>query len=50
MFDEPSIAHDVASALGVLTSIDLDDNSFLSTNKVDDIRVDPLLTHEFEPA
>jgi len=50
MFDEPLIAHDIASALGVLASIDLDDDPFLSTDKVDDIRPDRLLTHEFEPA
>ncbi len=50
MFDEPSIAHNVRSALGVLASIDLDDNPFLSTDKVDHIRPDRLLTHEFVPA
>jgi hypothetical protein len=50
MFGEPLITHDVASALGVLASIDLDDNPFLSADKVDHIRPDWLLTHEFEPA
>jgi hypothetical protein len=50
MFDEPLIADGVASALGVLAAIDLDDKSFLSTDKIGHIRPDRLLTHEFESA
>jgi hypothetical protein len=50
MFDEPSIADGVAPALGVLAAIDFDDKPFLSTDKVNHIRPDRLLTHEFESA
>jgi hypothetical protein len=50
MFDEPLIADGVASLLGMLAAIDLDDKPFLSTDKVDSIRADRLLTHEFESA
>ena len=50
MFDEPLIADGVASVLSVLAAIDLDDEPLLSTNKIDDIWPDRLLTHEFESA
>ena len=50
MFDEPLIANGVASTLGVLAAIDLDDKPFLPTDKIDDIRPNRLLTHEFESA
>ena len=50
MVGEPSITHDVASAIGVLAGIDLDDEPFLSTNKIDDITPNWLLTHKFESA
>lgn len=50
MFDKPSIAHGVASALSMLTTIDLDDKPFLSTNKIDNVSSDRLLTDEFIPA
>ena len=50
MFDEPSIARGVASALGMLATIDLDDKPFLSTDKIDDIPSDRFLTDEFVPA
>ena len=46
MFDEPLIADGVASVLGVLAAIDLDDKPFLSADKVDHVRPDRLLTHE----
>ncbi len=48
MFNEPLIADGVASVLGVLAAIDLDDKPFLPTNKIDDITPNWLLTHEFE--
>ena len=48
MFNEPLIADGVASVLGVLAAIDLDDEPFLSTNKIDDITPNRLLTHKFE--
>ena len=48
MFEEPLIADGVASAFGVLAAIDLDHEPFLSTDKIDDIRSDRLLTDEFE--
>ena len=48
MFDEPLIADGVASVLGVLAAIDLDNKPFLSADKVDHVRPDRLLTHEFE--
>jgi len=50
MFDEPLIADTVAPALRVLAAIDLDNKPFLSTDKVDDIRPDRLLTNELESA
>ena len=50
MFDEPLIADGVASVLGVLAAIDLDNKPFLSADKVDHVRPDRLLTHEFESA
>lgn len=50
MLDEPSVADRVASALGVLAAIDLDDKAFLSTDKIDDIRSNRLLTDELEAA
>jgi len=45
---EPSIAHGVAAVFGVLAAIDLDHEPLLPTNKIDDIRPDGSLTHEFE--
>jgi hypothetical protein len=48
MLHEPSIAHSVGSAFGVLTAIDLDHEPLLSANKIDDVRPDGFLTHEFE--
>jgi hypothetical protein len=45
---EPSIAHSVGSAFGVLTAIDLDHEPLLSADKIDDVRPDGFLTHEFE--
>ena len=50
MFGEPSIAGGVASALGVLAAIDLDDKALLSTDKIDDVRSNRFLANEFEPA
>ena len=50
MFDEPLIADGVASVLGVLAAIDFDDKPFLSADKVDHVRPDRLLTHEFKSA
>ncbi len=48
MLYEPSIAHSIAAIFGMLAAIDLDHESHLSTNKIDNIRPDRLLTHEFE--
>jgi hypothetical protein len=45
---EPSIAQGVAVAFSVLAAIDLDHESFLSTNKIDNIWPDRFLPHEFE--
>jgi hypothetical protein len=42
------IARSVVAVFGMLTAIDLDYESLLSTNKIDDIRSDGLLTHEFK--
>jgi hypothetical protein len=50
MFSEPSIAHGVASALGMLAAIDLDDKPFLATDEIKDIPSDRLLTDEFVSA
>jgi hypothetical protein len=50
MVDEPLIADGVATALGVLAAIDLDDKPVLSTDKIDHVRSDRLLTHKFESA
>jgi len=49
MVDEPSIARDVAPAIGMLAAIELDDEPFLSTNKIYHVRADRLLTHKFKP-
>ena len=49
-FDEPSIAGRIALVIRVLTAINLDDESMLSTNKIHDIGPDRLLTDEFETA
>ncbi len=48
MRDEPLFAHGVASVIGVVATVDLDDEPLLSTDKIYDIRPDRLLTHEFE--
>jgi len=48
--DQPSVADGVASALGVLAAIDLDDKALLSTDKIDDVRSNRFLANEFEPA
>ncbi len=47
VINEPLIADSVASVIGMLATIDLDDEPFLSTDKIYDIRTDRLLTHEF---
>jgi hypothetical protein len=47
---EPSIAYRIGAVFGVLAAIDLDHEPLLSTNKIDDIRPDRSLTHEFEPS
>ncbi len=48
MFDEPLIADSVAAVIGVLVTVDFDDEPLLSADKIYDIRPDRLLTHEFE--
>ena len=48
MLCEPSIAHRIAVAFGVLAAVKLDYESFLSANKIDDMGPDRVLTHEFE--
>jgi len=50
MLYKPTIADGVAFVVSVLTTIDLDNEPFLPTSEIDDIRSDRLLTHEFEPA
>ena len=50
MCGEPLIADGVASALGVLAAVDLDDEPSFSTDKVGYIESDRLLTNEFESA
>ena len=50
MLNKPTIADGVAFVVRVLTTIDLDNEPFLPTREIDDIRSDRLLTHEFEPA
>jgi hypothetical protein len=45
---QPLIAYGVAPVFGVLAAVDFDNESFLPTNKIDDIRPDGFLTHEFE--
>ena len=50
MFAEPSIAHGVSSALGMLATVNLDDQPFLSTDEINDVPSDRLLTDEFMPA
>src|SRR5215475_10012789 len=47
---ERGITRKVAWIVGVLSSIDLDDESFLATHEIDDIRADGLLPNEFEIA
>ena len=50
-FQEPSITHDVAVVFGVLAAIKFDHESFLSTDKIDNIiRPDRLLADELNPA
>jgi hypothetical protein len=45
---EPSTPYGVGAIFGVLAAIDLDHQSLLSTDKIDDIRPDGFLPHEFE--
>jgi hypothetical protein len=47
---ERGIARKVTWIVGVLSSIDFDDESFLATHEIDDIRADGLLPNEFETA
>ena len=49
MFDEPLIAGGVALVIRVLATVDFDDESLLSTDKIYDIRPDRLLPHELKP-
>ncbi len=50
MVDKPLIADGVAFAIGVLATVNLDDEPFLSTDQIYNIRPDRFLTHEFESA
>ena len=50
MLDEPVITDGVTSVVGVLPTVDLDDQPLLSTDEIYDIRPERLLTHEFESA
>ena len=47
MCDEPSFAHDITSVIRVLTAVDLDNKPPLPAYKIDNIRPDRLLAHEF---
>src|SRR5262249_40962065 len=47
---ERGIARKVAWIVGVLSFIDFDDESFLATHEIGDIRADGLLPNEFETA
>jgi hypothetical protein len=48
MRDEPLFAHNIATVIGVLTAVDLDNESLLSADKIYDIRPNRFLTDEFE--
>jgi len=50
MIEEPLVADRIALAVGMLTTIDLDNEPLLSAYKVYDIGSDWFLTYEFEPA
>jgi hypothetical protein len=45
---EPSIAYQVTFVIGVLATVNLDDEPPLTANKIDDIRPNGFLPHEFE--
>jgi hypothetical protein len=45
---EPPIACGIAAVCSVLAAIDLNDESYLPTNKIDDIRPNGFLTHELK--
>jgi len=40
----------IVGILGVLSTIDLDDQFFLATDEIDNIREDGCFANEFEPA
>ena len=48
MISEPSIAYQVTFVIGVLATVNFDDEPSLSTNEVDDIWTNGFLTHEFQ--
>jgi hypothetical protein len=48
MVSEPSIAYQVTFVIGVLATVDFDDEPSLSANEVDDIWANGFLTHEFQ--
>jgi hypothetical protein len=48
MPQKPSIARGIGGVFGVLAAVDLNHEPFLSTNKVNNIRPDRLLTHKLE--
>jgi len=50
MFNEPPVSDSVSRVCSMLAAIDLDDESSLSANKVDDVGANWFLAHEFEAA
>jgi hypothetical protein len=50
MFDEPSVADGVAFVISMLAAIDLNDNTFLSADKIGGVGPDRLPAHKLEPA
>ncbi len=48
MCNEPLFSGDVAAVVGMLATIDLDDEPMLSADKIHDVRPDRLLAHKFE--
>ncbi len=48
MRDEPLFAYNIAIVIGVLTTVDLDDESLLPTHEIDDTGPNRFLSDEFE--
>jgi hypothetical protein len=48
MIDKPLITDGIALIRGMLTTIDLDDQSLLTANEIDNVGPDGFLTHKLE--